>query len=287
MARLADYFVLVAFGPHPRGECRGPWRVGRGGRAEAAAPGSRSSGAPAAAARVRKAWVRGGRAAGSWIGPRRPPHAGQSRVGQSLGAAGLREARAAVLRLPVGGTGSPPRPTADGPASGDTMVRPLPRPLGRPRSLRPEAQARRGVPPARPRRRGGVPARARGSGGASPRGGGGAGAAGVQEEMRGGESRAEHSWQRARVRPQACEPSPGRGSACCLPPASGRACPGPARGREDPGPGMTSAAPGRQRPVPGPAQPFVRLAWLAGQPPRVSLPGPGTAGSGREAGAWP
>lgn len=36
MARLADYFVLVAFGPHPRGECRAR---GRGLRAEGRRPG--------------------------------------------------------------------------------------------------------------------------------------------------------------------------------------------------------------------------------------------------------
>lgn len=35
MARLADYFVLVAFGPHPRGECRAR---GRGLRAEGRSP---------------------------------------------------------------------------------------------------------------------------------------------------------------------------------------------------------------------------------------------------------
>lgn len=75
MARLADYFVLVAFGPHPRGECRarGRWLTAegrslgtekgqpgrrdrcagavagdmRGGRAAAVAPARGSSGAPA------------------------------------------------------------------------------------------------------------------------------------------------------------------------------------------------------------------------------------------------
>lgn len=43
MARLADYFVLVAFGPHPRGECR----RAAAGRGPGAGKGRRGGPGPA------------------------------------------------------------------------------------------------------------------------------------------------------------------------------------------------------------------------------------------------
>lgn len=220
-----------------------------------------------------------------WIGPRLPPHSGQSRVGQRLGVAGMSEARAVGLRLPMGGTGSPPWPTA-----GWLCLRRHDLPLTSP-SADPGASGPKHRPGAgclRPRRLGGVQARARGSGDASPRGGVGAGAGGFREEM--GE-REEHSWQRADVlRPASPARGGGQRAACCP-------CPGgpvcgqrrvqspSAQGQENPEPGhdiSTRGAAPCARPCTALCVPDLTLA---GQPTQVSLLVPrAQPARGREAG---
>lgn len=120
MARLADYFVLVAFGPHPRGECRAR---GRALRAEDRGPGPRAD-----------AEGRGGGQGRRGQGERRPGHLPGSGPGPGVGSGGLPEVhpvatgRACPPRSgqnPVGGTSAwawevgEPR---GGPASGCPCV---------------------------------------------------------------------------------------------------------------------------------------------------------------------